>query len=93
MGCVPVSHFVPLTLSVLTLTVMRWELSFEEMYRMGVCTTVTVILCSASAVVLGEGTCQELEPKWLHPIVDHSTVQQMVGLVVCTNHLYHFSTR
>ena len=45
------------------------------------------------AVVLGEGTCQELEPIWLHPIVDYNTVEQMVGLVVCTNHLCHFSTR
>ena len=35
------------------------------------------------AVVLCEGTCQELEPKWLHPIVDDNTVQQVVGLVVC----------
>ena len=34
------------------------------------------------AVVLSEGTCQELEPKWLHPIVDHNTVEQVVGLVV-----------
>ena len=33
----------------------------------------------------------ELEPKGLHPIVDYNTVEQMVGLVVCTNHLYHFS--
>ena len=49
------------------------------------------------AVVLGEGTCQELEPNWLHPIVDYNTVEMMVGLmvglVVCTNHLCYFSTR
>ena len=42
------------------------------------------------AVVLSEGTCQELEPKWLYP-VDYSTVKQVVGLVVCTNHLCYFS--
>ena len=31
-----------LTLSVLISTVIRWELSFEGMYKMRVCTTVTV---------------------------------------------------
>ena len=32
--------------------------------------------------MFGEGTCQELEPNGLHPIVDYNTVQQVVGLVV-----------
>ena len=27
-----------------------------------------------------------------HPIVDNNTVEQVVGLVVCTNHLWYFST-
>ena len=51
--------------AVFTSTVMRWEVSSEKelVYKMGVCTTVTIILCSASTVVLSEGTCEELEPK------------------------------
>ena len=90
---------LPLTVAVFTSTVMRWEVSSEKelVYKMGVCTTVTIILCSASTVVLSEGTCEELEPKWLHPIlpqcITFSKVHSMCALfrvTQCNLHTNHY---